>query len=183
LNTVGEAMNDAEVCGFVEKTIAEEIIPVLDLPRDELQSFAQAVTSRFQNPYIQHQLLSIALNGMTKFRTRILPQLLAGQQASGTLPPRLTFALAALIAFYKGERNNESYPLQDDEHWLVRYQQLWTSLGDKQITVQQLVEAVLSDSDHWGQDLTQVAGLVAKVSEDLQVILSQGMRAAVARYC
>jgi tagaturonate reductase len=59
----------------------------------------------------------------------------------------------------------------------------WTSLGDKQITVQQLVEAVLSDSDHWGQDLTQVAGLVAKVSEDLQVILSQGMRAAVARYC
>ncbi|MGB3254240.1 MAG: altronate oxidoreductase, partial [Buttiauxella gaviniae] len=41
----------------------------------------------------------------------------------------------------------------------------------------------LCDSDHWGQDLTQVPGLVAKVSEDLQVILTQGMRAAVARYC
>ncbi|HCR5920660.1 TPA: hypothetical protein OO334_004307, partial [Shigella flexneri] len=33
LDTVGEAMNDAEICAFVEKAIYEEIIPVLDLPR------------------------------------------------------------------------------------------------------------------------------------------------------
>ena len=45
-------------------------------------SFASAVTGRFRNPYIKHQLLSIALNGMTKYRTRILPQLLAGQKAT-----------------------------------------------------------------------------------------------------
>ncbi len=96
---MGEAMNDAEICAFVEKAIYDEIIPVLDLPRDELVSFASAVTGRFRNPYIKHQLLSIALNGMTKYRTRILPQLLAGQKAHGALPPRLTFAPAALIAF------------------------------------------------------------------------------------
>ncbi len=89
---MGEAMNDAEICAFVEKAIYDEIIPVLDLPRDELVSFASAVTGRFRNPYIKHQLLSIALNGMTKYRTRILPQLLAGQKAHGALPPRLTFA-------------------------------------------------------------------------------------------
>jgi tagaturonate reductase len=83
LDTVGEAMNDAEICAFVEKAIYQEIIPVLDLPRDELESFASAVTGRFRNPYIRHQLLSIALNGMTKYRTRILPQLLAGQKATG----------------------------------------------------------------------------------------------------
>ncbi len=53
---------------------------MLDLPRDELVSFASAVTGRFRNPYIKHQLLSIALNGMTKYRTRILPQLLAGRK-------------------------------------------------------------------------------------------------------
>lgn len=69
LDTVGEAMNDAEICAFVEKAIYEEIIPVLDLPRDELESFASAVTGRFRNPYIKHQLLSIALNGMTRVHT------------------------------------------------------------------------------------------------------------------
>ncbi|MEO3988704.1 tagaturonate reductase [Pseudocitrobacter cyperus] len=183
LDTVGEAMNDAEVCAFVEKAIYEEIIPVLDLPRDELESFASAVTSRFRNPYIKHQLLSIALNGMTKFRTRILPQLLAGQKATGKLPARLTFALAALIAFYRAERDGETYPVQDDAHWIERYQQLWAQHRDQQISTSELVKAVLSVSEHWEQDLTQISGLVEQVSLDLDAILLQGMRKAVQPLC
>lgn len=183
LDTVGEAMNDAEICAFVEKAIYEEIIPVLDLPRDELHSFAGAVTGRFRNPYIKHQLLSIALNGMTKYRTRILPQLLAGQKATGKLPARLTFALAALIAFYRGERSGEAYPVQDDAHWLERYQQLWTQYHDKQLNTRQLVAAVLSVREHWEQDLTQVSGLVEQVAQDLDAILHKGMREAVKPLC
>ena len=183
LDTVGEAMNDAEICAFVEKAIYEETIPVLDLPRDELESFASAVTGRFRNPYIKHQLLSIALNGMTKFRTRILPQLLAGQKANGTLPARLTFALAALIAFYRGERNGETYPVQDDAHWLERYQQLWSQHRDRVIGTQELVAIVLAEKDHWEQDLTQVPGLVEQVANDLDAILEKGMREAVRPLC
>lgn len=183
LDTVGEAMNDADICAFVEKAIYEEIIPVLDLPRDELESFASAVTGRFRNPYIKHQLLSIALNGMTKFRTRILPQLLAGQKATGKLPARLTFALAALIAFYRAERNGEAYPVQDDAHWIERYQQLWAQHRDQLISTRDLVQAVLSVSEHWEQDLTQVDGLVEQVSRDLDAILQQGMRKAVQPLC
>lgn len=183
LDTVGEAMNDGEICAFVEKAIYEEIIPVLDLPRDELESFASAVTGRFRNPYIKHQLLSIALNGMTKYRTRILPQLLAGQALSGKLPARLTFALAALIAFYRAERNGEAYPVQDDAHWLTSYQQLWAKHRDQQITTGELVKAVLSVSEHWEQDLTQVPGLVEQVTTDLENILTKGMREAVKPLC
>lgn len=183
LDTVGEAMNDGEVCAFVEKAIYQEIIPVLDLPRDELESFASAVTGRFSNPYIRHQLLSIALNGMTKYRTRILPQLLAGQKATGQLPARLTFALAALIAFYRAERNGESYPVQDDASWLERYQQLWAQHRDRQLSTRELVHSVLSVSEHWEQDLTQVSGLVDQVALDLDAILLKGMRAAVKPLC
>jgi len=183
IDTVGEAMNDAEVCAFVEKAIAEEIIPVLDLPADELASFAKAVVSRFRNPYIKHQLLSIALNGMTKFRTRILPQLLAGQKASGALPARLTFALAALIAFYRGERDGVTYPLQDDAHWLERYSTWWSAVNANTMTVRELVEQVLADAAHWGQDLNQVAGLTDRVTADLEQIRSVGMRAAVKPLC
>ncbi len=183
LDTVGESMNDAQISSFVEKTIAEEIVPVLDLPRDELTSFAQAVLSRFRNPFIQHQLLSIALNGMTKFRTRILPQLLAYREQKGELPARLTFALAALIAFYRGDRNGESYPLQDDAHWLERYSTLWHGVNDRTTSLQALVTTVLSDADHWEQDLTKVPGLVEQVTQQLQAIVDRGMRAAVEGYC
>jgi tagaturonate reductase len=111
---------------------------------------------------------------MTKYRTRILPQLLAGQKATGKLPARLTFALAALIAFYRAERQGESYPVQDDAHWLERYQQLWTQHHDKQISTSELVKSVLSVSEHWEQDLTQVNGLVEQVTLDLDAILHQG---------
>ncbi|WMY73815.1 tagaturonate reductase [Buttiauxella selenatireducens] len=177
LDTVGEAMQDDDVRHFVEKAISQEIIPVLDLPAGELREFADAVTGRFQNPYIRHQLLSIALNGMTKFRTRILPQLLAGQK-NGAYPVRLTFALAALIAFYRGERAGGSYPLQDDEQWLTLYQQMWPRVG-ADLTLRELVDAVLSDNTHWGEDLTLLPGLAAQVTVCLENILVQGMRQAV----
>ncbi|MGI8470874.1 tagaturonate reductase [Pectobacterium brasiliense] len=188
LDTVGESMNDALIGKFVEKTIAQEIVPVLDLPHDELTSFAQAVLSRFRNPFIQHQLLSISLNGMTKFRTRILPQLLTYRERHGELPARLTFALAALIAFYRGERSGEgdalqTYPLQDDAHWLERYSTLWAGVKENTVSLAELVNVVLRDADHWEQDLTQVPGLAAQVTEQLQTIVERGMRAAVEGYC
>jgi len=179
LNTVGEAMSDKQVGDFVARTIAEEIMPVLDLPQEELLPFAEAVQNRFRNPFIQHQLLSIALNGMTKFRTRILPQLLAGQQKNGVLPTRLTFALAALIAFYRGERQLGNYPLQDDAHWLERYATLWAGVKHRDIPLATLVETVLADENHWGQNLNAVPGLTAAVTANLRVILEDGMRTAL----
>lgn len=182
LNTVGESMNDAQISRFVELAIAEEISPVLDLPQDELTSFAQAVLSRFRNPFIQHQLLSIALNGMTKYRTRILPQLLASQAKNQLLPPRLTFALAALLAFYRGERTGEVYPLQDDAHWLSRFSGLWSDVRNGSLPLIGLVETVLADEEHWGRDLNTVPGLTAKVTEQLQAIDDRGMRDALAAY-
>ncbi len=120
---------------------------------------------------------------MTKFRTRILPQLLAGQKASGALPARLTFALAALIAFYRGERDSVTYPLQDDAHWLERYSQWWSAVNANTMTIRELVTKVLGDSEHWGQDLNQVAGLTDKVAADLEQIVTVGMRAAVNPLC
>ena len=182
LNTVGESMNDAQISRFVELAIAEEISPVLDLPQDELTSFAQAVLSRFRNPFIQHQLLSIALNGMTKYRTRILPQLLASQEKNQLLPPRLTFALAALLAFYRGVRNGEVYPLQDDAHWLSRFSGLWSDVRNGSLPLIGLVETVLADEEHWGRDLNTVPGLTAKVTGQLQAIEDRGMRDALAAY-
>ncbi|TPG61927.1 tagaturonate reductase [Ewingella americana] len=182
LNTVGEAMNDPQISRFVELAIAEEISPVLDLPQAELTSFAQAVLSRFRNPFIQHQLLSIALNGMTKFRTRILPQLLASQQKNGLLPPRLTFALAALLAFYRGERHGETFPLQDDEQWLSLFSSLWGGVRRGELRLSELVETVLADEQRWGLNLNTVPGLHEKVTEQLQAIQDRGMRDALADY-
>ncbi len=179
LDSVGEAMADWQMAGFVEGLLREEVIPTLNLPREELHAFADAVQRRFRNPFIHHALLSIALNGMTKLRTRLLPQLLLAQQLTGQWPPRLTFAFAALLAFYRGQQGEQRWPLQDSEQWLQRFAALWPAVHHGKITSQQLVREVLSDAEHWGEDLTQQPGLVAAVSQHLQNILIHGMRAAL----
>lgn len=128
LDTVGEAMNDAEICAFVEKAIYEEIIPVLDLPRDELESFASAVTGRFRNPYIKHQLLSIALNGMTKSHLGI----------KFTLAPFSILGVA--IAIFLGFRNNAGYARY------VEARKLWGQLMIASRSLLREVKTTLPDS-------------------------------------
>ncbi|MDQ3278113.1 MAG: tagaturonate reductase, partial [Bacteroidota bacterium] len=61
IDTVREAVEDAVIGKFLRSAIFEEIIPTLDLPKEELEQFAAEVIDRFRNPYIKHQLLSIAL--------------------------------------------------------------------------------------------------------------------------
>ncbi|MCG7367018.1 tagaturonate reductase [Pantoea sp. ACRSH] len=179
LESVGDAMADPAIADFVDRLLREEIIPTLDLPRSELHAFADAVERRFRNPFIRHALLSIALNGMTKFRTRLLTPLLAAHAQSGVWPPRLTFALAALIAFYRGASGEKSWPLQDDAHWLARFEKNWHALNNDQISPEQLVREVLSDAQHWGEDLTRWPKLAHEVSRHLQNIIVHGMREAL----
>ncbi|SMB87635.1 tagaturonate reductase [Pasteurella testudinis DSM 23072] len=183
MDYVGQAMDDEQLRAFVEQTIYQEIIPVLSLPQHALNAFAQAVISRFRNPFIQHQLLSISLNSMTKYVTRILPQLLAYVEKYHTLPTRLTFALAALIVFYRGKRNDEVIPLNDDQHWLDNYALWWQQLEQQQISVAQLVSNVLRQQEHWQQDLNEVPGLTLQLTEQVQAILTDGMRTALRVYC
>jgi tagaturonate reductase len=179
LDTVGDAMNDSQIASFIDSLLREEVIPGLDLPADDLHRFADAVLGRFRNPFIRHQLSAIALNSMTKFRTRLLPQLLTAHQQRGQWPTRITFALAALIAYYRGERNGERYALQDDAQWLDRFATLWSQQAQGAMSLQQLVSAVLSDEQHWQCDLSQQPGLVEAVTQHLQNITAHGMRAAL----
>ena len=56
LDTVGDAMADAEIAGFIDRTLRQEIIPTLSQDPAELHAFADAVLNRFRNPFIRHQL-------------------------------------------------------------------------------------------------------------------------------
>ncbi|KJY81919.1 altronate oxidoreductase [Vibrio galatheae] len=179
IDTVGEAMADDELRQFVDVLLSDEVIPALDLPRSELDSFAASVIQRFQNPYIKHQLMSISLNSMTKFKTRLLPQLLRCVELNGQPPKLMSFSLAAQILFYRGKRGEQQIELADDQKWLDVFAELWLAVEQGNISCQQLVNAVLSDAEHWGQDLTLTAQLVETVSQYLEVMLQQGVRQAL----
>lgn len=123
-DTVLESMNDGIISDFMDNTIYEEIIPTLDLPKDDLMEFADAVKGRFMNPFIRHELLSIALNSVSKWRARCLPSVIEYYNRFKKIPDRLAFSLAALINFYcssergdnclVGHRGLDTYPIRDD---------------------------------------------------------------------
>ena len=162
---VGDFMKDDTVRTFMNNVIYQEVIPTLDLPKEELESFAAAVNDRFANPYIKHKLLDIALNSCSKFNARCLPSLLGYVEEKGVLPKCLTFSLAAFIKFYQGEwkdgvytgtrKDGTQYPLRDDESVIRFFADAWSG-NDAEGTA----AAVLSNKDFWsGKDLTEVPGL------------------------
>ncbi|MBP1043954.1 tagaturonate reductase [Vagococcus sp. BWB3-3] len=166
LETVEDVMLDEDFSQFVDQLMAEEIIPVLDLPQSELISYANSVKERFKNPFIRHELTAIALNSLSKFKARLLPLLVNYQKQQHTLPPLMTLALAGLITFYRGD-----YPLQDDQHVLDTFAEAWQR-------PETVVPAIFSNHSLWEQDLSQLPGLVEAVEADLS-LLEKGSRAAL----
>ena len=122
---------DSEVMNeHIRKCVFDEIIPTLDLPRDELVSYAQSVIERFGNPYIKHYLSSIALNSVSKFKVRVLPSILEYRKRFGKQPETLLFAFAKLIEFYKTDMTNDdpdvvAFMKKSDVREILGAEELW----------------------------------------------------------
>jgi tagaturonate reductase len=180
---VRNCMKDPVILGFMNHTIYDEIIPTLNLDKQELLDFAAAVSERFANPFIDHALLAISLNSTSKWRVRILPSLKAYVTDKGCLPQNIVFGLAAYIAFYRGtqlnekglqaKRGEESYLIQDDWDVLAFYAE------HKADDAKTMASHVLSNTKFWGEDLTSIDGLLVAVTENLQAMESLGMYEAM----
>ena len=106
-DTVKSCMDDDAMRAYLRKCVFEEIIPTLDLPKAELEDYAENVLTRFANPYIKHMLSSIALNSVSKFKVRVLPSILEYKKRFGTYPKTLIFAFKKLMEFYKTDMTND----------------------------------------------------------------------------
>ena len=102
-NIVRDMMNDELFHTYIIRGL-DEIKNTLDMDKAGLDAYANSVLDRFNNPFIDHRLLDIALNSVSKFGARCLDSLTEYTENNGEAPNILCFALAALIAFYlKGE--------------------------------------------------------------------------------
>lgn len=114
-----------------------------------------------------------------------MPSLLGYVEIFGKLPSRLTFSLAALMAFYTGteirdkaligHRGGEEYSILDDREVL----EFFRDNCEKEVSA--FVAAFLGREDFFGQDLNQVPGLAGAVTAYLKDIRENGMRAALCR--
>ena len=182
---VRDCMHNDTVRGFMNKMLHEEIIPTLPLDKKDLEDFASAVEDRFNNPFVNHELMSISLNSTSKWRARNMPSFLEYIEKNGKLPTCLTMSFAAYIAFYsnniqelndkglvcKRAKGNE-YTISDDRYVLEFYN------AHKDDDIPTLVHAVMTNEQMWGQDLTKVAGFEEATVKNLTLIREQGAMAA-----
>ncbi|HWP50541.1 MAG TPA: tagaturonate reductase [Clostridia bacterium] len=181
---VRDCMKDDVIRGFMNKTIYDEIIPTLDLPKEDLNDFAAAVSERFANPYIDHALLAISLNSTAKWKARVMPSLLEYKMRTGNLPACITFSFAAYIAFYHagsekgkdcliGTRKDDSYQIKDDQ-WVLDF--YYDHRDDDAKT---LAHAVIHNEKMWGTELAELPGFEATVVAALERIEAIGMYQAM----
>lgn len=143
LETVKDATEDKVMSEHLRKCVFDEIIPTLDLDKNELIDYAENVMIRFSNPYIKHFLSSIALNSVSKFKVRVLPSILEYNKRFGRLPETLTFSLAKLIEFYRTDMTN-------DDPDVVAFMKTAS------------VDDILKNADLWGEDISFMAEEVKK---------------------
>ena len=177
---VRDMMSDKVFSDFIITTLKEEVIPFIPLPEAEKESFASSVLERFNNPFIDHRLLDISLNSVSKFKARCLPSLLDNIK-NGNFPKRLLFGLCCLIEFYNGQyddkghfagkRNGNTYEIRDKKDVLDFFNGL-NNTSDK-------VDVVLSNTDFWGCDLTEIDGTVSFVKDILESIKKYGVKATM----
>lgn len=146
IETVKECMENEKMHDFLNKCVFDEIIPTLDLPKQELVDYANDVFERFNNPYIKHLCASISLNSVSKFKVRVLPSLLEYKKRKGVLPEHLVFSLSKLIEFYKVGTPNDSPEI-------IKFMQ------------EKSIDEILANTDFWGTDLSFLADEVKKYAD------------------
>ena len=169
--TVKESVDDEFTGAFIKKVVFEEIAPTLHMDKNELISFSDEIFDLFRNPFIIHNLSSIALNTVSKFKVRVLPSLLEYVEIHKKLPTNLTFAFASLIRFYKGTFNNANLPLNDSEEIVANFAKVWCATDYNEIA-----NRILSNVEYWGEDLTKIKNLSNAITFALAEIDSNGIK-------
>lgn len=93
IKTVREAVENPEVGAWLRRLLDEEILPTIEGRVEGGREFANETLTRFANPFVEHQLSSIALNHEAKVGTRLRPTLDEYAKRFGKKPPLLSALL------------------------------------------------------------------------------------------
>lgn len=159
--TVEQLVKDKTFAKYFRAGIFGEIIP--SFTGDNLEKYADEVIGRFFNPFLNHKLLSIALNSVSKFKARVLPSIKDYAEKFGKAPNVLSFSLAALYAFYKTAGDKVS----DELSYL------------NEIAATDNISAFMKNKNLWGEDLTGIAGFQKAVVAHDKAITEKGVKKAL----
>ena len=166
--TVHDCMSDNVLSAFVQDTLKDEVIPFVSNDIAATTAFADSVSERFENPYLNHQLTSISLNSISKWRARVLPSFKDYYAAHGVIAPKLTVGFSYLMALYSAVE-------KEGDKFIVRLKERTITLQDdlpylEYFAAKKSVLAFMADEKVWGEDLTAYVGFAETVLENIEKI-------------
>ena len=160
---VRECMEDEVISAFMKNCLFEEIIPTLTLPKDDLYDFANSVIERFSNPFIDHSILSISLNSISKWRSRVLCSFKDYYNTNHSIPKLIVFSFSALLRFYMSDIhkdnsligcvNGEEYMICDSDSVLRFFKEKTHLFNIGELTIKDFVKEAAGNISFWGEDL------------------------------
>lgn len=168
--TVYDVMTDKKLFKFVENTLTYDIIPFVSDDIKATTEFANDVKERFFNPFLNHQLTSIALNSISKWKARDLPSFVDYYKKHGEIPTYLTIGFAYLANMYQNIR-------KDGDKYYVDLPSRTIEVKDDLNCLEyfmsgRTIEDFLKDKSLWGMDLTSFNGMEERVCSLLLDIAS-----------
>ena len=178
LETVKDCVDHPEVRKFLEKLLETEIKPYVKLPKDEVDSFTESVLERFSNPYLDHAIIGICLNSVSKFKARLLDSFKDYYNDKNSIPKLISFSFAALLRFYSLDESfngitdtQKPYTAKDNLEVLKKMQCYST------LSTEEYVKKAASETEFWGMDLGEFKDFIPTVAEFLDLIKKDASKA------
>ena len=110
---VHQAIADPELAALANTLMRDEAAGSLEpAPGQDLNAYADALITRFQNPALNHRLIQIAMDGSQKIPQRWLATL-ASQQAKGKRCPAILTAISGWLCHIRGDNGFVDDPLAE----------------------------------------------------------------------
>lgn len=169
---INECMEDASFREAARRVMLNEQAPTLRITDVDLTAYADSLIDRFANPALQHRTWQIAMDGSQKLPQRMLDGIRVHLERNSAWP-LLALGVAGWIRYVSGtdERGDAidvRDPLSDKIQSLV-----------KASSEAERVNALLTLSEVFGQDLPHNSVFVNAVNEAYQRLTRYGARQAV----
>ncbi|HDR2706981.1 mannitol dehydrogenase family protein [Enterobacter mori] len=169
---INECMEDASFREAARRVMLNEQAPTLRITDVDLTAYADSLIDRFANPALQHRTWQIAMDGSQKLPQRMLDGIRVHLERKSAWP-LLALGVAGWIRYVSGtdERGDAidvRDPLSDKIQSIV-----------KASSEAERVNALLTLSEVFGQDLPHNSVFVNAVNEAYQRLTRRGARQAV----
>ena len=180
-----DAVNDPIFSVFAKNLMHDEIAKSIpyEIDAQVKRDFANRVYERFCNPYIDHRWISITAQYTSKMKMRNIPLLMKHYEWQQTVPAHMALGFAGYLLFmkttrkegnrYYGMLNGSEYEITDDAAGY--FYDAWSKFDPDE-----LAATVMSNQEHWEEDLTRLPGFLAAVQKNMHSIIDQGALQTIA---